>query len=324
MAKEKKVHVNKDRDNFHSPDNNEFNLDKWAYEMVDLQEKKERVYHYTSLETLYTIISGVKDDFFTFHAGSVYTMNDSEEMKRGYDYIKKYLPLIEEELKVPKEHRLLNLTNNKDVNKNIKKNFGEWIINDDNTNFVISFSSEPDILPMWALYGNNGEGVCLEFSPYVIKKFYEQRLKEKNIQINRCVYNEEEIKVYTIGDLSIIYKMFLEGVSDEKKTDPYEKVKYLAIMCGIIGAYVKHPGFEYEKEIRMNVFRNIKYWRFHETRYGHQSAYVEVPIPIASLTNIIVGPAANMEYVNNALKLRLRTIGVKIEPIQSKIPFRLY
>lgn len=301
-----------------------FFSDEWINQINDEWDKKERVYHYTSLETFYKIIEGVQDDFFTFHAGSVYTMNDSEEMKRGYDYIKTYLPLIEKELNVPLEYRILNMSKNIKENRNINKLFGEWMINDDTTNFVVSFSKDPDILPMWAMYGNNGTGVCLEFSPYIVKNYYKHKLNDTTFQIDNCVYNEDDIKEFLINNLRIVYKLFLNTANDEKKRDPFEKAKYLSIMCGIIGAFVKHPGFEYEKEKRLNVFRHIQYWNFRETRFHHQYAYVEVPIPIDSLTNVIIGPAADIDYVKNALILKLRTIGKKIEPIQSNIPFRLY
>lgn len=54
--------------------------------VVENQERSKRIYHYTSLETLYKLVDGVKDNHFTFYAGSIYTMNDSQEMNLGYEY----------------------------------------------------------------------------------------------------------------------------------------------------------------------------------------------------------------------------------------------
>ena len=45
---------------------------RWAYEMVEKQEKGKRVYHYTSLDAFYNILADVEEDFFTFRAGSIY------------------------------------------------------------------------------------------------------------------------------------------------------------------------------------------------------------------------------------------------------------
>ena len=137
-------------------------------ERIKEEEKRERMYHYTSLDTFYKIIEGVKDDYFTFHAGSIYTMNDTQEMLLGYNSIMKYLPTIEDNLKVPEEEKITTILKDKTKNKLIMEKFGEWLINDDITNFVVSFSAKPDILPLWALYGGIGTGVCLEFSPYQV------------------------------------------------------------------------------------------------------------------------------------------------------------
>lgn len=317
--------MSKDNNNNNqSPDNNKNHIDKWVYEMVEMHEKKKRIYHYTSLDAFMAILSNVRDDTFTFRAGSVYTMNDSQEMILGYNYIKKYLPSVEEKLKIRQEEKLFNLFNDRKRNNDIKKKFGDWLINDDTTNFVVSFSSTPDILPMWSLYGGHGTGVCLEFSPYVIKEFYKVNNIDKNLQIEDCVYNEEEIEKKMMRELAVVYNLYLDMNNSEQRRDPLVKTKYLATMCGITGAYVKHHCFEYEKEIRMNVFRHIKEWIFGESRYGHRIVYVNVPIPIDALKGIIVGPAAEMDKVGNAMIMSLRAKGIHIKPIQSEIPFRIY
>ncbi len=293
-------------------------------ERIKEEEKRERMYHYTSLDTFYKIIEGVKDDYFTFHAGSIYTMNDTQEMLLGYNSIMKYLPTIEDNLKVPEEEKITTILKDKTKNKLIMEKFGEWLINDDITNFVVSFSAKPDILPLWALYGGIGTGVCLEFSPYQVKEHYTQKLNETKIDIKHCVYKEADIKKLLLTELEIVYKLFLKSNNGTGRKDSMQKLKYLATICGVIGAFIKHPAFEYEQEIRMNLFRNKDEWKFTETHNGQRSVYVEVPIPIKALTGIIIGPAANINHIKNALIMALRTKGIKVEPIQSKIPFRQY
>lgn len=320
----KKNNNKKNEINMSYPFGKESDMDEWAYEMVEFQEKKKRIYHYTSLDAFIKILSGIEDDSFIFRAGSVYTMNDSQEMILGYENIMKYLPCVEEKLNVKQEEKLFCFFRDSKKNEDIKKKFGGWLINDDTSNFVVSFSSAPDILPMWSLYGGQGAGVCLEFSPYVIKEYYKMNNVEKNLQINECVYKEDDIKELMMRRLTIVYKQFLENNSAEKRLDPLNKAKYIATMCGIAGAYVKHTCFEYEKEVRMNVFRNKEKWIFDKTRNGHYMTYVNVPIPVDALKGIIIGPAAEIDKVRNVIIMLLRTKGVHLEPTQSKMPFRIY
>lgn len=287
--------------------------------IIEFQAKKERVYHYTSIDTFFKIVDGVEDDHFIFRAGSLYTMNDRQEMILGYDYIKKYLPLVEKELGVKEEEKIFNMTNSQKDNKKIKDNYGSWVMNDDTTNFIVSFSQSPDILPMWSLYGDHGRGVCLEFSPYIIKKYYNDNKINNHLTIESCKYTEEEIKDFILRNLSIVYELFLNHESQKDRLKPYTKATYLTTMCCVVGAFIKHPGFEYEKEIRMNVFKNIKDWKFNEINHR---VYVEIPIPKKSLTGVIVGPAANLYDFRNSIVLCLRKVGLSIEPKHSAIPFK--
>ena len=240
----------------------------------------------------------------------------------GYESIKKYLPEVEKELQVSYDDSMLNSCLDIIQNNEICDKFGEWMINDDITSFVVSFSAQSDILPMWSLYGDKGAGVCLEFAPYKIKEYYKQLPNHTFASIERCRYNEEEIKLYLKESVKIVCRLFLENVDQDKRKEPLEKAKYLAVMCNLFGACIKHKSFAYEQEIRMILLRHKDEWLFKPTVDNHLSAYVEAPIPISALTNIIIGPAADMDKVRNGLKLLLRTKGINIEPNQSTIPFR--
>lgn len=264
---------------FHVPSDEEL------LEIIKNQEKLERVCHYTSMDTFIRIIEGTKDDCSIFHAGSIYTMNDRKEMILGYEFIKKYLPDVEKELKVSNEDRLLNMYPDETRNKEIYDYFGDTMINDDITSFVVSFSGQSDILPMWSLYGDIGAGICLEFAPYRIKEYYKQLPNHTFVSIERCRYNEEEIKLYLMNSLKIVYRLFLENVDKDKRKQPLEKAKYLATMCNLLGTCIKHEGFAYEQEIRMIFYKDKENWLFKPTIDYHLSAYVEVPIPISALTN---------------------------------------
>lgn len=290
--------------------------------VVENQERSKRIYHYTSLETLYKLVDGVKDNHFTFYAGSIYTMNDSQEMNLGYEYIKKNLPQIEDKLHVNAEERISLLFNQ--AENNIHEAFIKGMIQSDMTNFVVSFSSKPDVLPLWALYGDNGAGVCLEFSPFMIKKYYKELSLDRHIQIMECVYGEIEISNFLMENLEVVYRLFLKAIKSSKNKTPNIQSQYLAIMCSVVGAFVKHKGFSYEEEIRMNIFKDKCDWKFSNTRMGQRKAFVETPIPTSALTKIIIGPVTPISSIRNSLIMTLRAKGIILEPEQSGIPYRQF
>ena len=293
-------------------------LDNFAHDMVHFAEQRERIYHYTSMNTFFKILEDAKDDHFIFRAGSLYTMNDRQEMVLGYENIKKYLPKVEEKLRVKDDEKIFNMTKDQQGNRKIQNEFGEWLKNDDITNFIVSFSKAPDILPMWALYGERGTGVCMEFSPYIINKYYKDNDIDIKKEIEDCKYSPKEIKDFLLWRLETIYKQYFEE-EKEVRGKPLTKASYLVTMCCIAGAFVKHPAFKYEQEVRMNVFMHKKHWKFDEKSH---KPYVEIPIPLHALTDVIVGPAANLDLINSMF-LCLRAKGLSIEPKQSEIPFKL-
>ena len=44
----------------------------------------QTVYHYTSLETLFKLLDGIKDDNFIFYATRISAMNDTSELLFGF------------------------------------------------------------------------------------------------------------------------------------------------------------------------------------------------------------------------------------------------
>lgn len=296
--------------------------DREIEQIVKQNKKMERMYHYTSMDVFYKLVEGIQDDCFSFRAGSVYTMNDRQEMIIGYEKIKAYLPQVEERLQVTEEEKISKLLLDTQDNHEIADYFGEWMINDDTTNFAISFSASPDILPMWTLYGGTGTGVCLEFSPYIIEKYYEDKEEGKTMQIEHCVYKEADIESFLLEKLEVLYGLYLRSNKDKKTSKV--KARHLAVMCGVVGTFVKHPCYEYEQEIRLNTVRNKQSWNFIETRHHNQSVYVDFDIPTSALTGIIVGPATNYDKVKNSIVLMLSAKSLKIEPVHSHVPFRLY
>ena len=70
---------------------------------MDNQIKEKLGYHYTSIETLKSLLDGICDESIIFHASSVFYMNDPTEMKYGFNKMMDILPDIENELSVEED-----------------------------------------------------------------------------------------------------------------------------------------------------------------------------------------------------------------------------
>lgn len=131
------------------------------------------IYHYTKLDVLYSMFKNAKfgkgkegeipsKDFITFWASCAYYMNDPKELRSSFEMILSKLPEIEDELKIEDNKKISKWIQEQDAS------FDDWINNtiftpESFAPFIISFSREPDYLPMWSIYGQNGVGVSLCF-----------------------------------------------------------------------------------------------------------------------------------------------------------------
>lgn len=122
------------------------------------------LYHYTSADAFVSMLNHAKANSskeLAFWASNVYYMNDTKEMTIVFEELERVLPKIEEVLGITenafsKIDFLRYIENNK-VIEVIKNFFYERIFREV---YVISFSDQRDTLPMWSLYGSNGNGVC--------------------------------------------------------------------------------------------------------------------------------------------------------------------
>ena len=134
------------------------------------------IYHYTPLKTFHSMVKNVmesKDDekSFEFWASSSFCMNDIAEFEHGYNVLKKLLPTFED--KIEDRLRLSNI-DRQTVIVGKSPDYVSKLIKDntvimDKMPYVISFSFMPDYLPMWYMYADRGEGVCLGFEMKELK-----------------------------------------------------------------------------------------------------------------------------------------------------------
>ena len=247
-------------------------------------------------------------------------MNDLTEMQYGWGVLMDTLQNFEEKTGIPNEIRLSNYMKSMETSP-FAKIFEEHLYNEEKTPFVISFSEREDYLPMWSMYGGNGYGVCLCFD--------EKLLNIKDDKI--CAYsplstmylsqsNKSNITAKVLGEvLSSQYQEYLEGSKSEQ-----EKIKYIATLNTLTSAYVKDISFASEKEKRLVVWpiNSHDSVRFRSSAKGNVVPYVEVPIPINSLTKIIIGPCVQPQNVKRGLQLSLHTCDLSIPIVMSQVPLR--
>ena len=161
--------------------------------------------------------------------------------------------------------------------------------------FFTCFSENSDSLPMWNMYGNNGQGVALEF---------ENGMPElDNEYIVQCEYDINNVipKARELLDLGI---------------------EYVATYIALLPFILKASAYQHEKEIRyVGNFGSIPtYFRCrNDIAIPYKKIYLEKEL----LKSVTIGPSANFEQVKQSLRLFLDNKGFQNVPIkQSLIPYR--
>lgn len=189
------------------------------------------IYHYTKLDVLYSMFKNAKygkgkegelndaifsppKEFVTFWANSAYYMNDPTELRSSFDLILSKLPEIEDELKIEDNKKISKWIQEQDTS------LDNWINNviftpESYAPFIISFSTKPDFLPMWSMYGQNGIGVslCFDTDDFECSNFLVKGVEFVNYEMNETCFH----KIVTI------YKKYIEKlkspISSKKEQD---------------------------------------------------------------------------------------------------------
>ena len=272
---------------------------------------KELLYHFTSVESLVSMLKDYtpENPYLTFWATHISFMNDSSEYQYGREiclkFIQKYqLDFIAESTKVS-----LTLT--------------DQPIQTKLDNYVISFSSVCDTASMWAMYAKNGSGIALVFN----KENLTEILRDKTLSLSPCLYpmNEDSLSVYR-EDIKRTYYSNYEKLGDVDFGDLGDQMRILSAInftLNPILPIIKHPAFEYEKEVRL-IFSDGKSPQYRFSN-GHLIPYKKVHIPVNAIQSIIVGPSLRTELDKVALKLYLQDKGLTnlSENISvSQVPYR--
>ena len=172
--------------------------------------------------------------------------------------------------------------------------------------FVLSFSKANDYLPMWQMYGNNAEGVMLEFDEDLLNEE-----GDKRYQLNKVTYAE------TLEDEEIIDKC-IKSI-ESKRSDLHDLLRVSDI--GIIqqSPLFKSSDYAYEQAYRMSKKTNLVYTKVSR---GILKLYTDIAIPANYLSSVTLGPCLRykddqkkaMEYLLNT-KMGIGDCSVKFSKV---------
>lgn len=277
------------------------------------KEEVEYYYHYTTQETLCSILNNYRENMargnLIFWASSIFTMNDPQEMKHGVDVFKVLIPFNENFYEILPEERL-----------NINSLDSEKILSDHSrTPFVISLSENRDDLAMWTMYGDGGRGVTLKFNKI---------LKSHPSTILNAAKPEKVYYGKGSDRIQFIFQIYNEGLlelrickSEEQRKECREKT--LSKIYTHICPFIKTESYKNEKEWRLSYYDIANHLIKFRTRNNNIIPYIEVPIPVEFLEEIIIGPCCNNELAQSSIRFLLDSCGLqRVDLSQSSIPYR--
>ena len=196
---------------------------------------------------------------------------------------------------------------------------------------------------MWALYGNNGCGLCLEFDRFKLNECFKSE-EIKGLPFVDISYNVKDVEIWE--RLKSFYREYHDAIDEKKEGKDVFTMRrtFIARVLLEFSWRMKHSAYAYECEMRL--YDHIIYagdadeiiakagttsedWTYDKDRdpdvrvkNGMLIPYKNMKIPISSLQSVIVGPTKNTKLQCNALDILLRQMGMKIDVIPSKVPYR--
>lgn len=265
-------------------------------------QEHQVIYHYTSLEVLYEILSSGH-----FHFNHCSFMNDYSEFECG---LNSFQEMLNEFDKTDAENEIINAF--LDLIKNLR---------DDSKAFIGSFTTLKDSLSQWRAYSPSTSNIAIGLN---IEK------------VNKCCNHNDiafgSIK-YTNEFKSVFERYFKElmpsleyAVNNQTQEIVQGMNKIILVYLYMLAPFIKHEGFREEEEVRI-VTGNM-----HEVKYKYQKGiylpYIEFDfggkLP-EMIKEIWVGPSTSQELTKRSLELMLKNYklsgqcNIKLSPI----PYRL-
>ena len=172
-----------------------------------------------------------------------------------------------------------------------------------NAIFMTSFSENENNLPMWNMYGKNGNGVSIGFDLELLKSNSKGTIK-------RCLY-----------DTNLNRTLFKRTLSKEKVSELINSVEKFQQYLMTLMDFAKKGCYEYEKEIRLT--RQVLETPEYRLSENFLVPYVDNVYPKEIIKKIIIGPCNDFDRSTKSLQGWLHKIGMDhVNVTYSMLPYR--
>ena len=196
----------------------------------------EVLYHYTSLDALTKIVSSG-----CLYATDIGFFNDASEMKHAADILRAHIAQRIED-QAPNSRLLIQLR--------------EWVserLTGGHMQFVVSFTTDGNLLSQWRSYCQHGKGVSIGFLPDVIS----QAANVQSFRVGKCIYDNNVQRSLVGNILSEIEKLAEIRGENTDPTKRHPSQSYHGVFEEVeedilrIAALLKHGKFNEEQEWRV-------------------------------------------------------------------------
>lgn len=172
-----------------------------------------------------------------------------------------------------------------------------------NAIFMTSFSENENSLPMWNMYGKNGNGVSIGFDLELLRSHSEGTIK-------RCLY-----------DTSLNRALFQKSLSNERSSKAANSGEEFQRYLMILMNFAKKGCYEYENEIRL--IRHVIETPEYRLSENFIVPYVDNVFPKEIIKKIIIGPCNDFDRSTKSLQGWLNKIGMDhVMVTYSNLPYR--
>lgn len=262
-------------------------------------------------------------------------MNDPEEFELGKRICTDIIEQIEQELNIPESYRVKTCVSS-NAYMNVIDSYAKTTAGQLICPYTISFSKVYDSLHMWNMYASNGNGIALVFNY--------KKLLEHEILLKECFYcnpncsdkidcvfknfHDDIIYLYQDIDKDIPINSVIQSMENGDNTLFYQRIHTIhTLLCGYIGIRIKNSAYNIEQEERISVNDKNGFNIHFRDRNGIIVPYIEFPIPLDCVENIVIGPTADFNRVRESILIFLNYKGVqtwdKNKILHSNVPYRL-
>lgn len=273
-----------------------------------------KLFHYTNLNGLIGIL-----DSSEIWLSNMYFLNDKNEFELGLKFVIEQLESYKAGFSVLKATKYFIEALEKAID----------FIKEKDSPYILSMTTNNDLLSQWRGYTNNGVGVNIGFSNI----FFE----ENKLKVYKCIYEVEKQKEIVNHILTQSIFMFIGIAESQGIFKDSEKIEYsqyneainiagkyfidrTVFFCGLI----KDKSFIEEDEWRLLLFdekSEINF--FNKGNYFRPYKKIKIKNLNDSINEVMMGPNSEKQLCKLSLKMLFNKYNIEIDKLkQSEIPFR--